>query len=276
MRRVLELFSGNGDITKELNSRGFKCESVDYDPRYNATHCVDVYTLSDEFLKQYDFIWLSPDCTTYSFAAHGIHRRKGNIAVSDYAKECDANNAKLFKRLIDLDIPFIAENPRAFMRQADFVKDLYRCTVYYSTYGTPYSKPTDLFSNRPIEQYFDTRVNCTGVQLDYVCKSYSKFLDRCKMPTKLIEAIVYAVTNILIIEEFKKLLMCWEDSYMKYINDEISFDDVEHLTDKIIDLLPFADNNEKDKFLDIIASFTDPCEVIDAAMNVINTRYVDE
>ena len=162
--KCLELFSGNGDITNKLNKYdNIICHSVDYNENYEATYHKNVYELSEEFLKTYDFIWLSPDCTTYSFAAHGIHRRKGNIPVSDYAKYCTKNNRALIEMLKKNDVPFIIENPRAFMRQEDFVKDLKRITIYYSAYGTPYSKPTDLFSNRDISSYFNQTIINTGV-----------------------------------------------------------------------------------------------------------------
>lgn len=197
MYKCIELFSGNGDITKLLNKNPeISCESVDYNEEYPATYCENVYNLSRDFLSKYNFIWLSPDCTTYSFAGHGIHRRKGNVPVSPYAKYCDENNAKLFKLLIDLDIPFIAENPRAFFRQNDFVKGLYRCTVY-STYGAEYAKPTDLFSNRDISKYFNQSVKNTYKHLDYVQSNPKDFLGRCRIPEKLLNAIVTCIYDLL-------------------------------------------------------------------------------
>lgn len=194
--KAIELFSGNGDITKTLNEAGISCISVDYDGFKNPILCKDVYTLEKDFLKQFDFIWLSPDCTTYSFASHGLHRIKGAIPVSDYAKQCDNNNEKLFKLLKDLDIPFIAENPRCHFRHMNFTKDLYRITVYYSTYGMPYNKPTDLFSNRKeLLEGFNTAYTKAKIHLDHV-KGYSDFLGRCKMPDDLIKDIVKAVKRL--------------------------------------------------------------------------------
>ena len=191
--KVAELFSGNADITKALNDYGFECVSVDYDISKNPMICADVYNLDDYFLRQFAFIWLSPDCTTYSLAGRGIHRTKGSVPVSDYAKECDINNARLFSRLRHLGIPFIAENPRAHMRHMPFVQGLARTTVYYSTYGADFSpKPTDLFSNCPeILGIFNTERTKTTNRLDHI--SYSDFLGRCKMPPRLIDDICKAV-----------------------------------------------------------------------------------
>lgn len=125
--------------------------------------------------------------------------------MSIYAKQCDMCNSIFIKTLIDLDIPFIIENPRSHFRNMPFVKGLHRVTVYYSQYGMPYSKPTDLFSNRPLDGYFDQTRKLTGVQLDY-CTSYFNFLDRCKMPDRLIDDIVKAVKYILEKENDKQIV----------------------------------------------------------------------
>lgn len=191
MFKVLELFSGNADITKAFNQdTNTNAYSVDYNPSYNPTYCTNVYTLNDNFLKKFDFIWLSPDCTTYSLASHGLHRIKGGVPVSDYAKQCDENNTALIKRLIANGVPFIIENPRCHFRNMEFVKDLHRITIYFSTYGECYEKPTDLFTNcEDLLKYFDTRHVKGTKHLDYV-KQYNNFLGRCKMPKRLIEDIV--------------------------------------------------------------------------------------
>lgn len=193
--RCIELFSGNGDITKILKSHGIDCISVDYDSKKNADLCCNVYELSDDFLKQFQFIWLSPDCTTYSIAQHGIHRTTNGVPVSEYAKQCDYNNNNFINRLLKLDIPFIMENPRGYMRHKPFVKNLNRITVYYSTYGMRYQKPTDLFSNVMFfNSYFRLWKKTEGtIPLDYAASS---FLDRCKMPSELIEDIVEFVKEI--------------------------------------------------------------------------------
>lgn len=196
MKKVIELFSGNADITNALRAAGIDAVSVDYDPAKKPDIVADVYGLPSFFLKDFSFIWASPDCTTYSLASHGKHRRKGGIPVSDYAKQCDENNNAFIKMLVDLDVPFIIENPRAHFRNMPFVKCLYRTTIYYSQYGAPYSKPTDLFSNRPLYGLFDTARKLTRVHLDY-CKGYGDFLGRCKIPERLIKDIVTAIAVLI-------------------------------------------------------------------------------
>lgn len=191
--KFLELFSGNADITKELIKRGHSCISVDYDPNKKADICTDVYALTDAFLSQFDCIWLSPDCTTYSIAGHGLHRSKGGIAVSKYAEQCDIMNSQLINRLIKLDIPFIIENPRGFLRHKPFMSHLDRITIYYSTYGTIYTKPTDLWSNRKEAlNYFNTTTTKGNKQLQEVTCS-KQFLKRCKIPDALLNDICDAM-----------------------------------------------------------------------------------
>ena len=191
--KVIELFSGNGDITKTLQDNDIDCVSVDYDIKKDPMLCMDVYSISKYYLMGFDFIWLSPDCTTYSFASHGLHRKTGGKPVSPYARYCDEQNEKLFNTLKELNIPFICENPRCHFRNMKFVEGLYRKTIYYSTYGMPYTKPTDLFSNRKeLLELFDGTYTKGQKHLDYV-KGYGDFLGRCKMPTKLIDDIVRTI-----------------------------------------------------------------------------------
>lgn len=194
--KLLELFSGNGDITKAICKKGYYCISVDYDESKHPDIVADVYELDENWLKQFDFIWLSPDCTTYSFASHGIHRIKGGIPVSDYAKQCDINNEKLVNLLLKLNIPFIIENPRAHLRHMGFMQSLKRITVTYATYGASYTKPTDLFSNVDISSFFNTSYNRGTIHLDYAITNYKDFLGRCKIPERLIDDITNCMIRI--------------------------------------------------------------------------------
>lgn len=199
--KVLELFAGNGDITKYLKDKGIDAVSLDIDKSKHPDICKDAYSLDDEWLKQFDFIWLSPDCTTYSLASHGRHRIKGGVPVSDYAKECDEKNTKLFQQLKRIGVPFICETQEGHFRNMPFVQDLAGITIYYSTYGTTYTKPTDLFSNCiPLLLQFDQTITRGTKHLDY-CVGYGDFLGRCKMPIKLIKNI-YSVVKLM--EELEK------------------------------------------------------------------------
>lgn len=191
----LELFSGNGDISKFFKSKGFDCVSVDYDKRKAADLHYDVYKLSADFYKAFDFVWASPDCTSYSLAGHGKYRGSKGNPIHEYAKFCDLHNAVLVNNLVSSGVPFVIENPRAFLRKMPFMKGLFRTTVYYSVYGAEYAKPTDLFSNRSFDGFFDSRCLLTGKTLD--CVSSGDFLSRCVIPEKLIVEIYLFVLYLL-------------------------------------------------------------------------------
>lgn len=97
--KVLELFAGTRSIGKAFEERGHKVVSVEWNKDFeDIDECCDISTLTAEYLTekygQFDVVWASPDCTSFSIAAISHHRRKntetGNLdPVSDYAKFCD-------------------------------------------------------------------------------------------------------------------------------------------------------------------------------------------
>ena len=40
--RILDLFSGTGSITTAFRSAGHECDSLDLDPRFQTTFCVNI------------------------------------------------------------------------------------------------------------------------------------------------------------------------------------------------------------------------------------------
>lgn len=80
--KVLELFSGTRSVSRAFEKRGHKTFSIDCDRRFLANAHCDVETLTAEQVTEWfgrpDVIWASPDCTTYSVAALGKHRKKND------------------------------------------------------------------------------------------------------------------------------------------------------------------------------------------------------
>lgn len=159
--RVLELFSGTSSVGRAFAGRGHEVATVDYDPRFEATSHADIGCMGVADVRALfggalpDVVWASPDCTTYSVAALGRHRRRDPetgwlMPVTPYAKECDAVNQHLM-RLIDALDPkvWFIENPRASMRRMPWMDGLPRYTVTYCQYGESYMKPTDIWTNHP-------------------------------------------------------------------------------------------------------------------------------
>ena len=164
-RVMLELFAGTRSIGKAFDNHGWKTYSVEWDKKFdNISLYADVSTLTAEQVIELcggrpDVIWASPDCTTYSVAGIGFHRRKIRgeiIPISEYAEFCDRCNMHLLELIKELNPRyFFIENPRGALRKmpfmVDFEKNGYarRYTVTYCQYGDFRQKPTDIWTNHP-------------------------------------------------------------------------------------------------------------------------------
>jgi len=161
--KVLELFAGTRSIGKAFEAKGHEVFSVEWDKDFeNIDLYKDISLLTaQEILEKFgkpDVIWASPDCSTYSVAAISKHRKKeadGNLlAVTDYAKFCDATNAHVVELIRELNPKYwFIENPRGGLRKMNFMKTLPRYTVTYCQYGDTRMKPTDIWTNHPNPQF---------------------------------------------------------------------------------------------------------------------------
>ena len=151
--RLLELFSGTGSVGDVAHSMGYRVISVDNDERFNTTHCEDLLKLDYKNIPIPDFIWASPPCTTYSYAAIWFrHRDERGKALTPDARLAD----RLLKRTLEIinyflgrnpRLKFCIENPRGYMQRQACLRNFYKTTTSYNQYGYPVYKPTDLFTN---------------------------------------------------------------------------------------------------------------------------------
>ena len=206
---LLELFSGNGDISKSFKSVGFTTYRVDWSDKVEAELHADISKLSaDDVInlcgRVPDVIWASPDCTTYSIATH-MHRtlKEGLVPKTEYAKTCDKTNVLMWELIDELVARgtrlFFVENPRGRMRHMPFVKGRTRYTLTYCSYGRKSMKPTDIWTNHPKP---DFKTRCTTVNpphehIDWGTKVKRDYLSRGEMPKELTDYVANVSLGLL-------------------------------------------------------------------------------
>ena len=149
---ILELFAGSRSIGKVGDKLGMNVFSVDWEKYEDIDLCIDVAKLKKEDVPFVpDFVWASPDCTTYSIAAISTHRNNTE-PKSEYAKKCDTTNQhfiSLIKEWLEInpDMVFFIENPRGMLRKMPLMQEFKRHTIWYCQYGDERAKPTDILTN---------------------------------------------------------------------------------------------------------------------------------
>lgn len=195
--KILELFSGNGDISKAFKISGHEIYRVDWSEKVEAELHADISKLTVEDIVKLcggvpDVIWASPDCTTYSIATHR-HRtlKEGLEPKTEYAEQCDKTNIAMWKLIDDLIAIgtkyYFVENPRGRMRHMPFVKGRPRFGVTYCSYGRESMKPTDIWTNHaaPSFEAMCTTKNPPHRHSDWSSEVKRDYLSRGQMPLKL-------------------------------------------------------------------------------------------
>lgn len=151
--KVLELFAGSRSVGRAAEELGMEVFSVDWEKYEGINLSIDIEDMKLEDVPFVpDFVWASPDCTTYSIAAVSSHRRNRTEPVSEYAVKCDNVNQhwiSLIKKWLEInpDMVFFIENPRGMLRHMPFMQEFNRHTVWYCKYGDDRAKPTDIWTN---------------------------------------------------------------------------------------------------------------------------------
>lgn len=148
--RVLDLFAGTGSATKAFEDAGHEVIKVELDEKFEA-HERDVLSLNADYLVskygQFDFVWASPPCTTFSIASCFIYWNRDGSVKDDRVYHGIAMVKKAIElvKAINPTHGWIIENPRGMLRKQEFMKDLPRRTISYCQYGDFRMKPTDLW-----------------------------------------------------------------------------------------------------------------------------------
>lgn len=156
---VVELFSGSGTISKAFKERGHKIFSIDIRRRKGICEPdlrkdIMKVRLKDIPFKKVDVVWASPPCDVFSKAGANFHWNRDGTPRTE---KCLAHICLLRKtiKLIEKIRPeiFFIENPDGKMKyRKELVTFLIRYNsmtkkVYYSDYGFPTRKPTNIFTN---------------------------------------------------------------------------------------------------------------------------------
>jgi site-specific DNA-cytosine methylase len=193
---LLELFKGTGSVSKAFG-KDFNIVSLDFDPIFTPTIETDILKWNyKKYFKDSGFIpnmiWASPPCNTYSPLAYPLKERDTKTAepFSDRAKE----GTKILYRTLDIinyvkknlnpDVLFVIENPRGMMRNDPKIKKLILNSTLYCLYGDDRKKPTDFFSNFPLNLKTEKQCNKKTVPITDI-----PLKERYRIPQRLLKDI---------------------------------------------------------------------------------------
>lgn len=157
---LVELFSGSGHIAAAARDAGFKCCTVDNEPKFRPDICLDVCNLRRSALpERVDVVWASVPCTSYSKLMLEKHWEKVCIGYRRYHYSPRSKQGIEALRILAATIKlivklkptyFFLENPVGAFRHMPHLYFIpFRHTVSYADYGFDYLKPTDIFTNNP-------------------------------------------------------------------------------------------------------------------------------
>ncbi len=200
--KMFELFKGTGSIGKVANKMGFKVVSLDFDPIYTPDIETDIlkwdykkWAKENHFYP--DYIWASPPCNTFSILAYPFKERNTKTAVPKSARAKEGT-AILHRTLEIIEyfqkqnpkMLYTIENPRGMMRHDSKMKQLpNRETTLYCLYGDFKRKPTDFWSNFPMNLIPHTE-KCEGKNVVKNIADLPSVEQRYSIPSRLVKKIL--------------------------------------------------------------------------------------
>jgi hypothetical protein len=140
--RVLELFSGTGSITKAFRGASHEVDSLDIDPRFGPTFCIDLLDWDYRALPRgyYDVVFASIPCENYSIARSSARRPRDLILADSLVLRTQEILTYLAPAY------WFIENPAGSLLWRRF-KFPHLVTTTYCSYGFKYKKATTIATN---------------------------------------------------------------------------------------------------------------------------------
>ncbi len=196
----LELFSGTHSVGKVCNEKGWEVISLDIEPKYNPSICIDFLEWDYKSVDNIDIIWASPDCSCYSLASGGKHFDKNKNPKTEKA----IIHLKILDKLIkrkdyhikkNSNLLYFIENPTA--RMSWFIDPLIypRYDVSYCKYGCDRMKPTTIWTNKKgfePKKCKNNNLNCNHIRAPRGSRTGTQGIpkeERYKVPKKLLDEL---------------------------------------------------------------------------------------
>jgi len=188
---LLELFKGTGSVGKVAKTMNMDIISLDFDKKFEPDILTDILTWDYKTIAVPDVIWASPPCNTFCVLAYAFKERNTKTA-EPYSDRAKLGTAILYKTLEIItyfkeknpNLKWVIENPRAMMRHDKQMSGFHRETTSYNQYGDKRWKPTDFFSNVPL----DLKPSLKPKEFIKITKIPLR--ERYAMPPQLVKAIL--------------------------------------------------------------------------------------
>jgi hypothetical protein len=146
-KTCIDLFSGLGGWSRAFKDRGWDVITIDNDPSFNPTICIDIMDFDPKILTTHPTVILaSPPCQKFSSNTITLNWSKRTIknngvvlAIGLVAKTLDI----IYKLQPDY---WVIENPQGMLRK---VMGKPKVVTYFRSWGTDNLKPTDLWGIMP-------------------------------------------------------------------------------------------------------------------------------
>ena len=171
--KVLELFSGTGSVGKVCKILGYDCLSLDKDMEADIKIDIMDWNYKKYQPKEFNIIWASPPCTSYSHLQNcwlGRKKKDGIIFTKEILEENRKESDKIVKRTLEIidyfkpDLYFI-ENPQTgTLKSRDVMKDISYYDVDYCMYSNwGYQKRTRIWTNKENFKPLKCNGNCGNI-----------------------------------------------------------------------------------------------------------------